>query len=184
MKGWPPHPPTASLMLPRPTRTQGTALWAELPARGGAGGPSPCPCVQLSWVSRRLSRELSEGPFPLAPDWAAGSVSRGPEHPLPPPGAQPLPTSPLHPSRLKRPCDRSQPGVSVHVWATGRLGSVVNCEALCTHRGDLWRSRASPDPDPDPELVGGATPLPVPDHRRGRRQLTSFSTSRGASSAG
>lgn len=93
-----PHP-NDSLMLPRPSRTRGTALWAEIPAGELGQGVLPlCPRVQLSWVSGRLSRELSERPFPLAPDRAAGSVPRGAP-----------PDAPLHPSRLERPCDGSQP---------------------------------------------------------------------------
>ena len=56
--------------------------------------------------------------------------------------------------------------------------------ALSDEGGDTPTPDPEPDPDPDPELVGGATPLPVPDHRRGRQQLTSFSTTRGPSSAG
>lgn len=136
-----------------------SAGWGVLPL---------CPCVQLSWVSRRLSRELSKGPFPLSPDRAAGSVARGPEHPLPPqvPGpSQPPPCTPTASNgpvtghSLEFPCTFG-PQEGWARWLT---------EALCRHRVGLWRSRVAPDPDPDPELVGGATPLPVPDHRRGRR---------------
>lgn len=100
----PPPPPHQLSDAAQTNRDSGDSSVGRDSSEGQGGGVLPlCPCVQLSWVSGWLSRELSKGPFPLAPDWAAGSVPGGPEHPLPPPGAQPLPTSPLHPSCLNGP---------------------------------------------------------------------------------
>lgn len=183
MKKSAPPPATDSLMLPRPSGTRGTALWAEIPVRDGGGGSFPlCPCVQLSWVSGQLSHELSKGPFPLSLTGQRALWPGALRHPLPPQVPSP-PELPLHPSTPQRALDGSQPGVSVHVWATGRLGSVVNWGSVQT-QSRLWRSWVAPAPDPDPEPSGRGNPTSRPRPQKGQAGFTSFSASLGPSGAG